>query len=839
MLQLAVAYGALGMYDQAAKLYKEALEICETYEERIRGWRRKFPPKGFGCAAYVTSLAKSYMDQGDYARAEPLLRRSIEFTTNNWADEQDQIASIGPTVAWERRLLGRIFQTQGRIREAEAQYKSALAIFERELKKWQHHLGNISKRLEKFKGSYEKAVSYAHLSIARVLNDLAELYEGQGRHAEAGALLRRSINTITQHVGINSPEFARSLITLAAVYESEGRKDEAEPLYKRALSMRKNSFGASHPKVAKILDSLSTFYRGHGRYGEALSHIRRATAIHRDHAARLGAQRSNAVLHEQKKARQIFINHVQTAWEISKRQPAKSVRLTEEAFEAAQLTQATGAAIAVANMGARFAAGDDDLALIVRARQDAVEERRQKDRVLASMLSRRPDQRNRSAETRLRREIEALDRKLSDLDGRLSRDFPEYAELSSPRPIPLEEIQKLLAPREALLTYVVDDDETFLWVVRKDRADMFRLDIGQKALDEAVRSLRTGLDLGLSDSPAFDTTQAFQLYRQVFASAEPLLDGIGHVFVMPDGPLQSLPLGVLVTEKPQEKVTDFSGYQQVPWLARKYALTTLPSVSSLRALRKFAKVAQASKPFGGFGDPLLEGHPGKMRGIPIKKFYKPQGGANVELVRSVLPPLPETADELNAMARSLGAGKDSLFLRERATETAVKTTDLSDTRVLAFATHALVAGELAGMAEPALVLTPPKKGTEKDDGLLTASEVATLKLDADLVILSACNTAASDGTPNADALSGLAKAFFYAGSRALLVSHWPVESDATVRLTTGMLSEMASHPGLGRAEALRRSMLALMADKKTPQFAHPAYWAPFVVVGEGSAGASR
>jgi tetratricopeptide (TPR) repeat protein len=260
-----------------------------------------------------------------------------------------------------------------------------------------------------------------------VLNDLAELYEGEGRHAEAGALLRRSINTITQHVGINSPEFARSLITLAAVYESEGRKDEAEPLYKRALSMRKNSFGASHPKVAKILDSLSTFYRGHGRYGEALSHIRRATAIHRDQAARLGGQRSSATLHEQKKARQIFINHVQTAWEISKRQPAKSVRLTEEAFEAAQLTQATGAAIAVANMGARFAAGDDDLALIVRARQDAVEERRQKDRVLASMLSRRPDQRNRSAETRLRREIEALDRKLSDLDGRLSRDFPEKA----------------------------------------------------------------------------------------------------------------------------------------------------------------------------------------------------------------------------------------------------------------------------------------------------------------------------------------------------------------------------------------------------------------------------
>ncbi|MFP6890433.1 MAG: CHAT domain-containing protein, partial [Nitrospinota bacterium] len=90
--------------------------------------------------------------------------------------------------------------------------------------------------------------------------------------------------------------------------------------------------------------------------------------------------------------------------------------------------------------------------------------------------------------------------------------------------------------------------------------------------------------------------------------------------------------------------------------------------------------------------------------------------------------------------------------------------------------------------------------------------------------------AASDGTPNADALSGLAKAFFYAGSRSLLVSHWPVQSDAAVKLTTRMLKEIANDNQVGRSEALRRSMIALMAG---PKFAHPAYWAPFVVVGEG------
>jgi len=154
--------------------------------------------------------------------------------------------------------------------------------------------------------------------------------------------------------------------------------------------------------------------------------------------------------------------------------------------------------------------------------------------------------------------------------------------------------------------------------------------------------------------------------------------------------------------------------------------------------------------------------------------------------------------------------------------------------VLAFATHGLVAGELTGVAEPALVFTPPETGTEADDGLLTASEIATLDLDADWVILSACNTAAADGTPNAEGLSGLAKAFFYAGARTLLVSHWAVASDAAVALTTGMLDELAKQPEIGRAEALRRSMLSLMANEEKDYFAHPMFWAPFIIVGEGA-----
>jgi CHAT domain-containing protein len=112
-----------------------------------------------------------------------------------------------------------------------------------------------------------------------------------------------------------------------------------------------------------------------------------------------------------------------------------------------------------------------------------------------------------------------------------------------------------------------------------------------------------------------------------------------------------------------------------------------------------------------------------------------------------------------------------------------------------------------------------------------ASEIATLELDADWVVLSACNTATADGTPAGEGLSGLARAFFYAGSRALLVSHWAVDSAAVARLTTSAFQHLRDAPGMGRAEALQRAMLAMLDDPSAP--AHPYFWAPFAVVGEG------
>ena len=182
------------------------------------------------------------------------------------------------------------------------------------------------------------------------------------------------------------------------------------------------------------------------------------------------------------------------------------------------------------------------------------------------------------------------------------------------------------------------------------------------------------------------------------------------------------------------------------------------------------------------------------------------------------------------------------FLGKQANEEAVKSMDLSAVKVVAFATHGLVPGDLNGLNQPALALTAPKiAGSKEGDGLLTMGEILGLKLDADWIVLSACNTGAGSGI-GAEAISGLGRAFFYAGARALLVSNWPVETNSARELTTALFSRQAKAPDLDRAEALRQAMLELIdrggqregsaSGKLVYAYAHPIFWAPFSVIGD-------
>jgi CHAT domain-containing protein len=297
----------------------------------------------------------------------------------------------------------------------------------------------------------------------------------------------------------------------------------------------------------------------------------------------------------------------------------------------------------------------------------------------------------------------------------------------------------------------------------------------------------------------------------------------------------------MVTEKPPEALPKrLSDYRDAAWLVKRHAVTVLPSVASLQALRSLPRTDQATKPMIGFGDPIFSNRPPAaggergMPGVPEPAYTAFWRGAAIDrsILGETLPPLPDTALELKTVAEKVGASMSDIHLGADASETTLRKTTLTDFRIVYFATHGLVAGDVRGLAQPALVLTIPQVPTALDDGLLTASKIAAgLKLDADWAVLSACNTVAGD-KPGAEALSGLARAFFYAGARALLVSHWAVDSKSAAQIAIATFNFM-SDAHMSRAEALQHAMLEFMNDESSPLNPYPAYWAPFVVIGEG------
>jgi CHAT domain-containing protein len=242
-------------------------------------------------------------------------------------------------------------------------------------------------------------------------------------------------------------------------------------------------------------------------------------------------------------------------------------------------------------------------------------------------------------------------------------------------------------------------------------------------------------------------------------------------------------------------------------------------------------LAFADPDFSGAGAvPGLSGAAGRLQAPRGFTNYYNSGHAIGDALRS-LPPLPGTLVEGQALMSVLNGRPGSLLLGPRASkaELMARNADgrLARVRVLEFATHGFVAGDATWLSEPALALAA---GPRPEDELLLASEASTLRLNADWVLLSACNTASPDA-PEAEGLSGLSRAFFFAGARSLLVSHWRVRDDVAARLVPAILLTERNHPGLSRAAALQRASLAVL-DDPTIHGAHPSAWAPFTLVGE-------
>jgi len=837
---LAALYLSEGKLGEAAELFKRVLDV----RERVLGLEHP------DTILSVNNLAAVLDRQGRYAESLPLYMRALDANRRTLGEEHPQTLNSINNLAAAYDFLNRF---------AEAEPLKKLALEAR-----------------------ERVLGPDHPDTIVSLNNLAELYRQQGRFSEAEPLYVRAAEASGSVLGKNHPLTLTAINNLGTLYWMSGHYGQAKPLLVQALEGRTQVLGKDHPDTLGTASGLAFLYFEQEDWAHAADYWRMSTTEAARRTLR-GAHRQGEA--SASKARNEAGQIKAQLWGLAKAvHRGASGEVARELFGIAQWAQGSEAAESLAQMAARSAKGDTALAGLVRERQDLLAEWQKLDVLRNAWLALPPEKRMARVEERTRGRLATIDARIAAIDGELAEKFPGYAAMASPAPLPAAEAQAALGANEALVVFLDTPalkpapEESFVIVVTGNAIRSVRTELGTAALTREVRALRCGLDAEAWAVPGceeltgetyteadlkagkplpFDHARAHELYRALFGRVEDLIRG-KQLLIVPSGPLTQLPFQVLET-KPLAK----GGHKEAAWLIRDHALTVLPAASSLKALRRVARPSAAKEPLIGFGNPLLDGDPDdpaggeaaerarKLRACPEKPVpaQKQRGGrhrgvaalevqgglASLAHIR-VQAPLPETAAELCTVGRDLGVRPGDIYLGSGATERTVKELSgngrLSHYRIVHFATHGALAGQVGGTSEPGLILTPPAEASELDDGYLTASEIAGLRLDADWVILSACNTAAG-GVQGAEALSGLGRAFIYAQARALLVSHWAVDSAATVKLVTGTVRRLTQGKPAGRAEALRRSMLDLISHGQLHE-AHPAYWAPFVLVGEGT-----
>ena len=538
--------------------------------------------------------------------------------------------------------------------------------------------------------------------------------------------------------------------------------------------------------------------------------------------------------------------------------------LVSRAFLAASRARGQLVSAVMSSSAARAQFSDPDLQELARREQDA-------QRQIQSLYGLLADATNNGTPneklSELKTAIDGLRSSRAAIFEQIEKRFPDYAALINPKPATPSEVAEKLKPNEALVAFYFTPDQSYAFLVKNNKNARYHIsDLKRSELRAAVKELRAALDPAaetLGDVPEFNVAVAHKLYQKLLQPFEDDLAGVTNLLVVPHDDLWQIPVQVLVTK--DFKLEDdnkllFAKYRNVPWLVNKYAVATLPAENIVVTQR-------TSKPKGGpddrillaaFGDPLfslekpkastekaadkdMTARGGiKSRGAALKRRAAPQTRGSDSASLEDLPQLPDTLDEVNSIALALNAKVDgNLFTGTEASEVNVKSKDLSNRRFLVFATHGLTPGELDGLGQPALALTNPRITGSKEDGLLTTSEILGLRLNADMVVLSACNTAAANGA-GSEAISGLGAAFFYAGAKSILVTGWPVETTSARLLTTTMFGHFAGGGKDSPVQALQKSSVSLIkegvfkddAGAEVFAYAHPIFWAPFFVVGD-------
>ncbi len=882
----AVALEAQGRFLESTPLIQRSLAITEA----------RMGPGHADTAVQLANLADTLEQQARHAEAEGLRRRALAIL-------EDSVGAGHPDTVDAVAALAQVLEQEGRLAESESLGRRVmdyrLALFGEVHPETATAINNVAVTVNR-QGRHAEAEALHrralainealygpdHPQVATSLNNLAYALSDQGRPVEAEALERRALEIMAARHGDGNLDVARYLSNLGRIRGDQAAWAESETLHRRALAVRDGLLGSAHADTLLAQARLAGAVAAQGR-------TREAEALARDAVAKLRTWRLQdvdgngsalAVARDPEGSRDpmspILRSYLAVAWPLAADTAGRdAASIRDHAFQTAQDLEVSGAARALAQASARIGSGDcagaDNatpcLARLVREQQDLAARVRELDRRLVDA---RADGNGILAQD-LRATLADVQARLASADRQLRTLFPEYADLVSPAALPVAAVAARLQPDEGLLLILPADDDVHVFAVSPTGSAWHRVEGGLAPMAARVATLRCQADpltceeaneggvpdvapvfgdAGEAGLRAFDRDAAHALYRDLVAPVEDTFATARRLYVVATGPIGGLPLGLLLTEPPGvgEDAIDPVVLASSMWLADRYALTTLPAVSSLRAASA-GRAITAPDAFLGVGDPMLGDDAGGdarsasrgVRPVADRRFFRAAGIgglslADPETLRESLAPLPGTRQELNAMAVALGVPPARLLLGSRATETAVKREPgLGTARIIAFATHGLLPNEVRGMDEPGLVFTPPPSPTAEDDGVLTASEAAQLSLRAEWVILSACNTAAGDGAPGSESLSGLAKGFLYAGAQALLASHWRVSDDATAALTVETLSAQTRTPGMTRARALQAAMRAVRTGVRddgspvpgwTPHWAHPADWAPFVVV---------
>jgi tetratricopeptide (TPR) repeat protein/CHAT domain-containing protein len=840
---------------------------------------------------YLQRYALVFFALGDYAKAEPIARRALFiFESSRGINHPLTTLPLG--------FLAYLVDVQGRFAESEPMHRRALAILESSLPQSSLLTANTlnglvsnlyqQSKYEEAESLNQRAISIKlqhfppnNLNLAHNHMMMAEILRATGRLSDAELSARTTVTIYENGLGSDHPWFANALSSLARIVEALGRSDEAEPLYRRALEIQKDALGPSNPGVAWHHSRLGELAERRNAWTQALEHYRTAASIVSSRSIET-TRRHLTVDNEVDRTRYVFWQLIDAAYGLSVKESDLDEALMSESFRAAQWGARTETEEALAQMGARVASGAGELAALIREQQDLRARWKEFERRTIGIAGSAEGRIEGPQAADLRREFLTLERRIDEITAEIGRRNPSYADLVNPQPLSIDEVQRLLKFDEAMVFYSVTNLDTYMWVVTRESADWRRVYVNRRALNDRVARLRCGLDESgwrrgttcrdllqtnytkfdsiLSTPLPFDLRESHSLYNDFLWPLDHLFEG-KKLLIVPSGPLTQLPFHALVTDTPDETLRGHAAYGAAAWLASKHSIAILPSVSSLRALRQHAQASLAQRPYIGFGNPLLQGNPALERqaaaaadarrrqscaAIQLADLgivRRTSGGQALKLGKDGLVDreallgmvaLPDTADELCAVAQHARASDHDIYLGERNRESTFKALStsgrLADYRIIHLATHGLVVGE-QGAGEPGLVFTPPANPDLEGpdgDGYLSASEVAELKLDADWVILSACNTASSGARDN-QALSGLARAFLYAGARSVLVSHWPVVSSTTAELITETVGSAMSKE-FDRATALQQAMLSMIAQGGSK--AHPEHWAPFVLVGE-------